>query len=346
MSLSSLDFEEIRNAQAASLSDLRKDSRARWDLQSDLLYELMTYGDGHNKSWRHVGNWNSPSSIAPRAILTWLVMRALGIERLPWLHDRVFSEQPSSSWEEVVEQLRDPVQLGSATEELRALHAHTVQVLRRYQLDPLLLSRSVEDLDNHHIFGRRNHGYASRLAKMACAAARLDRRDFEIPIDVLSSWSVGGYPKPVTISCLLPSDWIGWGAALVASRDNDRSRDAVEGGEWVVVCREASGHLKIPTYGVSAWASFCAPPSSRTRARHDPVAPDVQRRLALLKIDRSLYLHSDAEAEELLASGAQAYGTQVSGYDNRPFYSQAQLQLSWRERLSHAAYVLIHARPK
>lgn len=346
MNLTSLNLDAIRNSQAASLLSLGKDPQEKWLLQSDLLYELMTYGDGLNTRWPHIGNWNNPKSHVPRAVLTWLTMRALGLERLPWLHDRVFSEQMPADSRRVVERLRDPVEVESATDELRALHEHTVKILRQYELDPLLLSRSVEDSGYSNSLGELKHGYASRLAKMACAAARLNRDKFTVPIDVLTSWAVGGYPKPVTFTCLLAADCIGWGSALVGTRDKDRSRDAVEGGEWVVVCRDASGLLNIPTCGVSAWPTFRASPSKKDRAHHDPVSPDVERRLDLLKIDRSLHPKSREEAEELLASGATAYGAKTSGYDNMSFNKRAQVKLGWQERASHAACVLFHGHPK
>lgn len=345
MTIKEPELRCLSDAQAPRRAEVARDHSVKWDLQSDLLYELMTYGDGHQRAWANAGNWNNVRSSAPRAVITWLATRALKIERLPWLHDRVFSKLLPAEWNDLLEPLRDLARCDAATQELRALHTHVVTTLQRYELDPLVLSRSVDDSHWDSLFGLMEDGYATRLARMACAAARLDRPHFSIPIDVLSSWCPGGYPLPVTMTCALPASWIGWGCNFVASRDRDRTRHAVESDEWVIACPHPEGILHVPTFEVSAWSSFRASKTSRHRADH-LLSSEQRGRLSRLRIDDSLYPSSDHEARDLLAAGAQAYGPMTSGYQDRPFNPHGSVSMNWSERLMHALHVLGTGRPK
>lgn len=64
-------------------------SLAKYEIQSDLLYELLTYSDGL-PTRLGFSNWNVDHSDA-RPMMTLIAMRAFDLYRLPWHHDRCFS---------------------------------------------------------------------------------------------------------------------------------------------------------------------------------------------------------------------------------------------------------------
>ncbi len=242
------ELQLLGECQLEARHSLARDPSARWKLESGLLYELITYGDGlERKRWVHAGNWNNQKEVGPRAVLTWLVMRAFGIHRLPWLNDRVFSCHLPSQATEMLDALREPSEVDAACAELRELHEHCVRQLRERGLDPLVLDRSVDDQSTSDIFGTRYDGYATRLVQQACAAHRLGRLWIKAPFDVLSSWTPGGYPMPVTMQRASPASEVAWANCFVSSRSN-RHDDAVESDEWVVVCRNPEGILNRPGF--------------------------------------------------------------------------------------------------
>jgi len=86
-------------------------------IANELLYEFITYGDGHDSRFR-LGNWNTGDP-RPRAALTFLTMRALDVYRLPWHQDRVFNRPPYDNMETVLQCLADRRQVDDACAELR-----------------------------------------------------------------------------------------------------------------------------------------------------------------------------------------------------------------------------------
>ena len=340
------DLQALAKQQQPALMELSRSPDARFALQSDLLYELMTFGDGLQRRWPRAGNWNQQNGGASRAVLTWLVMRALGVERLPWHHDRVFSGVLPQQWEGLVDALRDQSELEEATEELQDLHEHTLNTLHRYGLQSVVLARGIDDVGQSWGMGVKVHGYASKVARMAAAAARLGREAFEVPIDVLSSWSVGGYGHlPVTMQCEVPAESIGWASWLIASRDpGNPQREAVEGGEWVILGRDPGGRLRIPTMHVSTIERFFDPYARSGVRMASSATPEQMARLARLKVDPTLHPSSDSEAEEILRKGAMEYGPMSSCFDDRPNLRLATLQMPWSQRLRRAAQVLIRGK--
>ncbi|MCK9815159.1 hypothetical protein M1B35_13715 [Pseudomonas sp. MAFF 302046] len=221
-----------------------------------LLYQLMTYGDGAKAPYR-ITNWNAYGLVA-RGLLTWLAQRTFNQNRFPWHPDTCFTEMPDKDQEEL-EQLRklladwsaERFLLEDACRVLREIYVHTQCVLASSGCTTIKLGRGLNDIDAN---GRLNHesGYATRMARSALAAERLNEDSFLFPTNVLSSWSQGGYGHyPVILTMQLPIESVLWGSATVGSKDPSISSSAVEPGEWVVANFAPDALLKIPVTAVN-----------------------------------------------------------------------------------------------
>lgn len=320
--------------QSEKLKRLRNATELKYSIRNDALYSLMTYGDTKTGKNGFGENWNSQQTSGPRTVLTWLIMQALNIERLPWLHDRVFTEalpEDPKVLEVFWDALRDPGHLAEMVDEMREIHAYTTATLKRFGLGQVTLIRKVADWGTLDWVNPKN-GYASRLASMASAAAYLRRQDITLPVDVLSSWGTGGYPeRPVALERTFNADEIAWCWILIASRDPTKGA-AVEEGEWVVVCKDREGLMQMPADGIKVPAGFQLPGPSQSSGT---------AMVTGLNIHASFHPKSQEEAEERLKKGGLAYGPQTSAYRDEPFLREAQLRLSLSDRLKKALKLIV-----
>lgn len=292
---------------------LRSIPNAKLRVEDELVYELLTYGDGES-SKLGIGNWCRGETMA-KAVLTYLAMRAFGIHRLPWHHDHSFAIVPiDRNRDSALRVLSDERRVEAACAQLRRLHDHTIAVLRACGASHVTLRRGLVDAENkpHGVYGHTS-GYATRLAKMAAVAQRLDLREIGVPFDVLSSWSAGGYSfYSVVIEHTLPVESIGWCAAVLATADRSNpDRPASEGGEWVVLNRAIDGRLWLPATCV---------------VKASVKLPDLSRW-------DSGTLRTELEEDE------RTYGPLSSMYRDR---QHGMNRIGWRERVRRAWELLRH----
>lgn len=232
------------------LTCLFENGLPRTPIRNELLYELMTYGEGRVNRWK-IGNWNGESGFA-RQVLTWLAQRAFNVHRLPGHPDRSFTSTPHNAGGDhpLYSLLSTPAAADAACSELLRLHSHTVQVLRSAGITHVRLQRAVRDIDPSPPEGihlRHHSGYASRIVQMALSAKRLNRASISFPTDVLTSWSGGGYPYPVRFSQDVPIDNIAWCSSTIEPAAGVAYQHAVESGEWVVLNRDPRGLCTVKT---------------------------------------------------------------------------------------------------
>ena len=122
---------------------LRSIPDAKLRVEDELVYELLTYGDGES-SKLGIGNWCRGETMA-KAVLTYLAMRAFGIHRLPWHHDHSFATVPiDRNRDSALRVLSDERRVEAACAQLRRLHDHTIAVLRAFAANRRRAEESAE----------------------------------------------------------------------------------------------------------------------------------------------------------------------------------------------------------
>lgn len=244
-------------------------------VEHDALYALVTYGDGLADAQQYPGSWLNPTD-DHRAVLTWLAMQALGVVRLPWHADRGQSCAPAhrchdahhSAWAQAwLARLADPIEREGVLAQLRDLHQHTVGRLRALGLPWVPLMRGVDDggrISGHG--GLSDMPYATALAKGHAAARSLGHRELAIPVDVISSWSLGGYPRPVTMRAWVRAEDVAWAFWALRSRAPG-APPAFEPGEWVVLNRAPRGVMAIGVDDIQHRLVDIRPPGDTGRAQ-------------------------------------------------------------------------------
>jgi len=245
------DLEMTTQAHAAlspahKMAPPRLCEQPKYNIRSDLLYELLTYGDGTPSRLGLGSNWNVDHGAA-RPLLTLVAMMAFGIVRLPGRHDRCFARDLCDERARAALARIDRAMLEEAAHDARALHAHTQRVLAGQGLAAVRLHRSLHNVGEGRWGERLDAGYASFVSQVDDAALRLGRTSFCIPMDILSSWCVGPYGLfQVVMEVDVPIENIAWCSALIASRAGNPDAPALEAGEWVVLNRSLDGVVSLP----------------------------------------------------------------------------------------------------
>lgn len=261
----------------------------KYIIRSDLLYELLTYGDNQPNKLLDIGsNWScGPEIWAAKGVLTWLCEQAFNVRRLPWRPDTVFAEgcltdkgvvtRLNARLQTIVNE--QPQVIEEAIVELRELQTAHMQWLvtsnpklieRVDGEDYLKLGRAYMDQSTSHRAYRTYHGYATRLLELQHAtnylrAAEVPVPDsISVPHDLLTSWTCEAfYPKrSVNVNTLVPvkdilcsSNFLG----VRGVRGYTGHIPALERGEWVVMTANVFGTRQIPVNDISL-ARGTAPP--------------------------------------------------------------------------------------
>lgn len=207
-------------------------------LDPDLL-ELLTWDKRNKRGFSH---WpSSDNNHLTYGLMTWLVMRALKVERFPWHPDSRAREKPSDKDAGVLnsffkELIADPAKLDRICQEILTIKHHTWWYLRPQRT--ILLSRSISG------------DYAALLYNAHLAATQLELSHFWFPVDGLTSWGTRSYPNnSVVVKMEIDVDDIVWVGDIFQHAPGSAS--AGESDEYVVVNRACDGRMKIPTSAVS-----------------------------------------------------------------------------------------------
>lgn len=218
----------------------------KYKIRSDLLYELLTYGDGLDSKFG-LSNWNMDHGPA-RPVLTLIAMRAFDVYRLPGKPDRCFCRHIwKTRYGNAIASL-DAETIADAVADARDLYQHTQKVLSWLGFTKIRLNRSLFNEGRDSWGQAQQVGYASFVSQVDDAACRLGRPSFLLPMDILSSWCMGPYSRcRVVIEHEIAIEDVVWCSALIASRDaSNPNKNALEGGEWVVLNRSIDGCVTLP----------------------------------------------------------------------------------------------------
>jgi len=268
----------------------------RFEIEDDVLYSLITYGDGLSRPHSRIPGftWNKGVGYG---VLAFLASRALNLYRLPFMPDRVFCDLPwgmrdSAPLVELLNALT-PAKVEGIAAEIRALYAHTQTMLASAGLREVILTRRLYDDDERSM--NRLPNYATQLVRRKLIAEHHGRPNIKFEMDTLNSFGDdGGYSHyPVTLEFRVPAPDVFYCANLIASRDDlddERFADqkhAVEPGEWVVINRAPDGIVELPASQVHVnfdrFEDRFRPTTDWLRSQDIEDSPIVLRQLANLR---------------------------------------------------------------
>lgn len=241
----------------------------KWCIQAQLLHELLTYGDGSQTLLEIGGNWSGGRGFpVVKGILTWLVMQALHIERLPWMPDTpmTFVPEHKKLRSALLTLAQSPREITAACNEIVALHQHTQTHFSTRGVTTVRLGRGYKNDD----FGKNlAGGYATAVLRLAEAARLLGKQRITIPHDIITSWarsdSYTGCVAGVTMD--IPVEDIFCGADILQPRPNAVGTFAMESGEWLVLNRSCMGTIEVPVAGIRALHGFSVAPVQQHEAQ-------------------------------------------------------------------------------
>lgn len=235
---------------------MAKNKNGRWEIDNDLLHDLLTYGDGSGRVTGLKACWSIGNGFPiVKGIVTWLTMRALKIERLPWMADWPFTflHHDRKGLEQALDYLRaNPVEVQAACDELCQIYKHTQSF---YSGNSVSLGRGYKN-DTHRSF--RFGDFATTVKRHALAAQLLKQQDISVPQDVITSWGrhwdytgcVVGVRANIPISQILCS------AETLSPRPGQIGSNALESGEFLVLNRNWDGMVQFPAESIMSIDSF------------------------------------------------------------------------------------------
>lgn len=269
-------------------------NRQLFEIKDDLLYGLITYGDGMGRERAPLLPGFTWSKNASFGIFVFLVSRALDLYRLPFSPDRIYTSYLSGRAERGIEEMLavlKPERVDTLTDEIRALYTHTQAMLAQAGLTEVAVTRRVYDSDAHP-----NRMYATQIVRRKEEAIKAGVPTIKFEMDTLNSFGDdGGYSHfPLTLEFRVPARDVLYCANFIRSREQDSvwigHRHAVEPGEWVIINRATDGVVELPVTQVHPnYDLFQDRHRSRvarsSRSDPDDASPIVLRSLSHLRYD-------------------------------------------------------------
>lgn len=226
-------------------------AKQRFQIEDELLYSCITYGDGLEKSV--LPGFTCTKGLG-YALLVFFARRALDIYRFPFSEDRKLSETLNRVNEVTLHQALDGLtgsRIDAITEELNALYQHGQALLQGADLEQVVLTRRLQnEMINHYQEGN----YAEQMIRLKLAAEHFGFDTVQVEMDTLNSYGDdGGYGHyPVALTQTLDARDVLYCSQFIASRKNNDSMRtaAVETGEWVMINRSPTGVVDIPASAI------------------------------------------------------------------------------------------------
>lgn len=238
-------------------------SNRKWEVDNDFLRQLLTYNDGDKVAAvpELKACWSIGSGFSiVKGVLAWLTMRALNIERLPWMSDYPFTfidKSNENALQGVLSYMeKHPAEIDRACEELKKIYNHTQSYYAGKT--SFRLGRGYKDLNGTHLAVNDSDGFAKTVYIRARAAKLLGEELIHIPHDVITSWGAGndysgcivGVMKDIPVQDILCS------YETIAPREFEIQSGAIERGEFLVINRNWNGMLEISVEDVEAVNDF------------------------------------------------------------------------------------------
>lgn len=287
----------------------------RWCVENDLLRGLLTYGDDTSNVLGLEGNWSFGQDFAiVKGLLTWLVRRALNIERLPWMADWPYAFVPYSTRRldgALKYFIENPTEVDAACAELKMIYEHTQEHFSSKSQSFIRLGRGYQnDAERHYSFGI----YANTLLRQADAARILGVKEIDVPHDVITSWAVScNYTSCVAgVEMGIPASDILCTADTLAPRKGAKGNHAIEPGEWLVINRRLDGLMALPAADIQALRGHWVEPVTLEEAQ-----TVLETRIPAVRREEHLYCHSLREPrskQSLRSRASRAWDVLINRY--------------------------------
>ncbi|WP_156135967.1 hypothetical protein [Delftia sp. ZNC0008] len=259
-------------------------SSGKYAIRSDLVYELLTYGDGLGQKMLSIkGNWsNGHQSNVAKGILTWLAQKAFNSNPMPWQPDTCFCYSLQKEvFENVTSKLVYLIEneqhiIHAAVDELRTMRCAHEQWLKNYHKEKVINVGGVDFISLGRAYldeysDKIRKGFASTLYELKVFSEALHATgesnipDIMVPHNLLTSWSRhAGYPqRSVKVQTLIPINDILCSADFLQTRSTNKEIMAIEGGEWIVLTMNPTGFRKIPAQDISLACNSLRPESMK-----------------------------------------------------------------------------------
>ncbi|MDG0802926.1 hypothetical protein [Pectobacterium polaris] len=234
----------------------------RWEVENDFLRQLLTYNDGDKV--RVIPElkacWSAGSGFSiVKGVLTWLTMRALNIERLPWMSDWPFTfvHRNKKALQGVLSYMeKHPQEVDNACNELKDIYNHTQSFYS--EKETLRLGRGYKNLDDEYSGFDEYGNYAKTVYIHAKASEFLGSKYIEVPHDVITSWGYSsGYAKCIVgVEMNIPVKDILCSYETISPCECEIQHSAIESGEFLVLNRNWNGMIEIPVNEVKIVDGF------------------------------------------------------------------------------------------
>jgi len=183
-------------------------------------------------------------------------MRALNIERLPWMADWPFSfiKYDEKYFVPILNYMQThPAVVEDACNELAAIYKHTQKFYDKKKF--IKLGRGYRGSDKTFT---EEGDYAKEIYRHAVAARMLDIPEIEVPQDVITSWGhTSQYSNYIVgIDMDIPVKDILLSSDVIAPRKNEIQRAAIEPGEFLILNRNWQGLFKVNADSVKTLSGF------------------------------------------------------------------------------------------
>ena len=249
---------------------MAKTNNGKWCIENEILSELISYDDGGSKPLKLGASWSIGQGFGSvKGILTWLVMRALKIERLPWMGDWPFTYiSEEDKLKRALEYLyTHQREVDDACREIQDIYKNTQQWFTSREISTVKLGRGYK---NDKRATKAFSEYANILLRQVQAAQHLGLNTVDIPHDVITSWGAGcEYTACVAgVELDIPVSDIFLGPELLERRTGSKAHRVMESGEWLVLNRMNNGLIPIPIAAVKTLLGHQVAPVSVKEAQN------------------------------------------------------------------------------
>ena len=212
----------------------------QFHIKDDLLFDCIGLGKGNSYNPQRVTGFNC-GKLFGYALLTYFASRAIGIRRLPFCEDRIYSQYFSRQEDEQrILGTLDENRVNAICDELLALYQHTQHHLTSVVHQFVSIRREIKADDR---------GYAETIVRLKKSAELLGLPGIKFEMDTLNSFGdEGAYCGNVTLELAIPIKDVLYCSCLIANRPGQP--ETMESGEWVVINRTPNGVVTLPTSAI------------------------------------------------------------------------------------------------
>jgi len=213
------------------------------ELKYCVLYDLNDFtliGVGSSHRHKFTG-FNSEKGIGSM-LLTYFTTRALGIWRMPFCEDRIYSDTNilNKEHKDIINSLTEE-RIEKICNEVKDIYSNTQNNLKKAGMSSVFLKREIRYNENN---------YAENIIRLKMSSDILNLEEIQIEMDILNSFGDedGAYCSDVRFELEIPIEDVFYCSQLIANREGNPV--TMESGEWVILNRSPTGVKSFPTSSV------------------------------------------------------------------------------------------------